>query len=256
MGVDNKIKERVSDAVVRSYYKPWYKRVSGRIFLAIMAVVVISSLYFGIKVAIGYFHVQKGESYYEELNMWLTLPQQEANQKLAADIMTDDDPWLGAENPIISIVAFESFFCPFCQADQANIKRVIEKFGSLVRFTSKDFTTENIHPGVFEAHLAASCANEQEVYWDYRDILYDNKESFDNKSLKLFAKNLGINIFKFDKCLDEEKYGNEIRQDKAEGVDLEVEGTPTYIVNGNIIPGGISYEMWEEIIGYILKGEL
>ena len=52
------------------------------------------------------------------------------------------------------------------------------------------------------------------------------------------------------------KYGNEIRQDKAEGVDLGVEGTPTYVVNGNVIPGGISYEMWEEIIGYILKGEL
>ncbi|MFA6466253.1 MAG: thioredoxin domain-containing protein [Patescibacteria group bacterium] len=256
MGLENKIKERVSDAVAKSYYKPWHKRVSGRIFLTIMALIMILSIYFAIKVSIAYYHTKKGEIYNAELGIWLTQDQYIDNQKIAADIMTDDDPWLGAENPIINVIVYESFACPFCQADQETLKRVMEKFGMVLRLTIRDYPTEGIHPGVFEAHLAASCANEQEAYWVYRDILFENQGSFDKKNLKLLSKNLGINIAQFDKCLDEEKYASEIRQDYSEGVDLDIPGTPTYIINGAILGGSRSYENWEEIIGYILKGEV
>lgn len=254
MGLENKIKERVSDAVAKSYYKPWHKRVSGRIFLIIIALIVILSIYFAIKVSIAYYHTKKGEIYNAELGIWLTQDQYIDNQKIAADIMTDDDPWLGAENPIVNVIVYESFACPFCQADQEILKRVMEKFAVVLRMTIRDYPTEGIHPGVFEAHLAAACANEQDVYWDYRDILFANQGSFDKKNLKLLAKNLGINISQFDKCLDDEKYASEIRQDYSEGVDLDIPGTPTYVINGAVLGGSRSYENWEEIIAYILKG--
>lgn len=254
MGLENKIKERVSDAVAKSYYKPWYKRVSGRIFLTIIALIIILSIYFAIKVSIAYYHTKKGEIYNAELGIWLTQDQYIDNQKIAADIMTDDDPWLGAENPIVNVIVYESFACPFCRGDQETLKRVMEKFAMVLRMTIRDYPTEGIHPGVFEAHLAAACANEQDVYWDYRDILFDNQGSFDKKNLKLLAKNLGINISQFDKCLDDEKYASEIRQDYSEGVDLDIPGTPTYIINGAVLGGSRSYENWEEIIAYILKG--
>ena len=216
--------------------------------------IVILSIYFAIKVSIAYYHTKKGEIYNAELGIWLTQDQYIDNQKIAADIMTDDDPWLGAENPIINVIVYESFACPFCQADQETLKRVMEKFGMVLRMTIRDYPTEGIHPGVFEAHLAASCANEQDSYWVYRDILFENQGSFDKKNLKLLAKNLGVNIAQFDKCLDEEKYASEIRQDYSEGVDLDIPGTPTYIINGAVLGGSRSYENWEEIIGYILKG--
>jgi len=254
MGLENKIKERVSDAVAKSYYKPWHKRVSGRIFLTIVALIAIFSIYFLIKVSIGYYHTKKGEIYNPELGIWITADQYIANQKLAADIMTDDDPWLGADNPIVNVIVYESFACPFCQGDQPTLKKVLEKFGPLLRLTVKDFPTEGIHPGVFEAHLAAGCANEQGAYWPYHDLLFENQGNFDKKNLKLLSKNLGIDIAQFDKCLDDEKYATEIRQDYSEGVDLDIAGTPTYVVNGSILGGSISYDMWEEIIGYILKG--
>ena len=255
MALENKIKERMSNAVARSYYKPWHHRVPGRIFLFIMALIFILCVYFLIKVGIGYYHAKKGEIYNEELNMWLTEEQYIDNQKMVADIMTDDDPWLGAENPIINVIAYESFACPFCKADQEILKRVIEKFGIILRFTVRDFPTEGIHPGVFEAHLAASCADEQDAYWPYHDILFASNQQFDKANLKLLAKTLGINIAQFDKCLDDEVYRHEIRQDYASGVELGIEGTPSYIVNGNLLEGSLSYEMWEEIIGIILKGD-
>ena len=256
MGIKKRIKDRMSDAVVKSYYKPWHKRVSGRIFLVFIALVLFLAIYFIVRVGIGYYHVKKGDIYNEKLNIWLSQEQYVANQKLVADLMTDDDPWLGADNPIINVVAYESFACPFCKADQETLKRVMKKFGPLLRFTTKDYPTEGIHPGAFDAHLAASCANEQGVYWEYHDLLFEGDPQFDRKNLKLLSKNLGIDISQFNDCLADEKYASEIRQDYASGVELDIPGAPTYIINGEIIGGGLSYEYWEEIIGYILKGEL
>jgi protein-disulfide isomerase len=256
MGVNKNIKERMLDAKAHSYYKPWRRRASGKFILVILAIILLLTIYFGIRVGVAYYHTNKGEVYNEELGIWLSQEEYVNNQKTAADIMTDDDPWLGADRPVINVIAYESFACPFCKADQENLKRVIDKFGALLRFTAKDYPTEGIHPGAFEAHLAASCANEQDVYWDYHDLLFDNQDKFDKKNLKLLAKNLGVDIAQFDKCLDDEKYATEIRQDYSEGIDLGVQGTPSYIVNGSLLAGSISYEMWEEVLGYILKGEL
>lgn len=253
MGVDKKIKERMSDAVVKSYYKPWHQRASGRIFLTIAAIFLLGVVYFAIKLGIGIYHINKGEIYNPDLGMWLTEEQYSANQKLAADLLTDDDPWLGSEEPLVNVIAYESMSCPFCQGDQETIKRVIQKFGPLLRFTTRDFPTEGLHPGSFNAHLAAACANEQGVYWEYRDLLFANQDDFSVKNLKVLAKGLGVDVNQFDTCLDDEKYSSEIRQDSAEGLDLDLKGTPSYMINGSLIEGSISYELWEEIIGYILK---
>lgn len=255
MGIENKLKARVSEAVAKSYYKPWYRRMWGKIFLVILAMILMFLVYFGVKVAVGYYHAKKGEIYNYELGMWLTPEAYQANLELAADLLTDDDPWVGAEQPLVQVVAFESFACPFCKADQETLDKVVETFGPLLRLTIKDFPTEGIHPGVFEAHLAAACANEQGVYWPYRKLLFENQGEFDIKNLKLLSKNLGIDISQFDKCLDEEKYATEVRQDYSEGVDLGVTGTPTYFVNGELVEGSRSYETWEDIVGCIVKGD-
>jgi protein-disulfide isomerase len=111
------------------------------------------------------------------------------------------------------------------------------------------------------AHLAASCANEQGKYWEFRDLLYanqateENPEYFSKENLSELSKQAGINNAQFKKCLDSEKYLQEIRQDVASGYNVKVVGTPSYIVNGSLIEGEIKYPVWEQIIGYIIKNQ-
>ena len=61
MGVKRKIKDRISDAKAKSYYKPWYKRASGRIFLMFIAIILFIIIYFITQVSIGYYHAKKGD---------------------------------------------------------------------------------------------------------------------------------------------------------------------------------------------------
>ena len=255
MSIEDKIKKRVDDSVVKSYYKPWHKRWWGR-GLILLAILFLLGVFYSAYVLIrGFVHAQRGEFFDANAGVWLSEEQYIINQKFAADLLTDDDPWLGADEPLINIIAYESFGCPFCKSNQADLKKMLANFGSIVRFTTKDFPTEGLHPGVLDAHLAAACANEQGKFWEYHDLLYANQKEFTRDELKDWAKSLGMVMPDFNECLDSDKYNQEIKQDYAMGAQAGVIGTPSYVINGNLIPGVIGYDVWEEIVGFIVKGE-
>ncbi|MDQ5970899.1 MAG: hypothetical protein QG603_676 [Patescibacteria group bacterium] len=259
--MDQEIKRRLSQAVSKSYYIPWHKRWWGRMIIIFLFLALASSIYLIVKVASYYQHVRNGDTYIEDGGTWISKAQFEESEEKILSSITDDDPWLGAEDPVVYIVAYESFGCPYCKDNQVDIKQVIAKFGPIVRFIAKDFPTEGLHPNVMNAHLAASCANEQGKYWEFRDLLYANQateetpENFSKENLSELSKQVGINNAQFTKCLDSEKYLQEIKQDVASGYNVKVVGTPSYVVNGSLIEGERKYPVWEEIIGYIIKNQ-
>ncbi len=259
--MDQEIKKRVSQAVNKSYYKAWHKRWWGRLIIIFLFFSVASIVYLGVKSINNYQHIKNGDYYIEESGVWISKAQFEEGQEKILGSITDDDPWLGAEKPVVYVVAYESFGCPYCKDNQTDIKQLVAKFGPLVRFVSKDFPTEGLHPNVMNAHLAAACANEQGKYWEYRDLLYanpatdENPQNFSKDNLVELSKQVGLNNSQFKKCLDEEKYLQEIKQDVASGYNVKVVGTPSYVINGSLIEGEIKYEMWEKIMGYILKNQ-
>lgn len=253
MGTEQKIKERVTNAVAKSYFKPWYKRAQGKVVVAILAVLVLFLLYFVILLINNLVHINRGDIFNPELAQWTTYEKYQENQKNVTQIFTEDDPAWGTEEPLVYVVAYESFGCPYCQHNQTDLKNIEEKFGSIIHFVFKDFPTEGTHTDVFTAHLAAGCAQDQDKFWEYHDLLFTNQGNFSKPSLKKYAVDLGLDTNKFNACLDNEEHNQEIREDYAQGVNLGAQGTPTYIINGQMVPGEIPYALWEEIIGFIIK---
>ena len=253
MGLKKELAERIKDAEAQSHFRPWSKRWWGRLILLIIILMVILLIFFSSFLFDNYRNLKNGNIYHEGLGTWITSEQYRENQRIIGDIMTGDDPWLGAEEPLIYIIAFESFACPFCRDNQEDLQRMITKFGQIIRFIFKDFPTEGLHENVFQAHLGAACAQEQGRFWEYHDLLFANQGDFTKNNLKSLAKNLGLNSRDFNSCLDEEKFSQEIRQDYAQGVQAGIAGTPSYLINSQLIPGAISYATWEEIIALIIK---
>lgn len=253
MSIEDKIKKRMDDAVVKSYFKPWYKRWWGKIVIFILLLLAFLVLAFLYQIATNFINLKAGKLYVAETGKWITQEQFQTNQKELSYLLTEDDPWLGSEEPIIYVVSYESFGCPFCKENQKDIEQLIAKYGSVVRFIRKDFPTEGLHPNVFDAHLAAACANEQGKYWEYGKLLFSDIEDFKKDTLKAYAQELGLNKTQFEECLSSEKYAQEIRQDYANGIQLGVQGTPSYIINGSLVPGAIPIEFWDKIVGFIIK---
>ena len=85
--------------------------------------------------------------------------------------------------------------------------------------------------------LASECANEQDKFWEYRDVLFETQNTWKQSksdllilTLKQFAKDLNLNQEQFDSCLDSGKYSEEVYQDMADGNKHMVTGTPTFFV--------------------------
>ncbi len=87
------------------------------------------------------------------------------------------------------------------------------------------------------AAQAAECANDQERFWDFHDVLYANQEgknrgAFARENLKRFAAALALDGAAFDTCLDSGKYASKVTDDTDEALQQGVNATPTILVNG------------------------
>ena len=170
--------------------------------------------------------------------------------------LADSDPSLGNPKAPVTIVEFGDFQCPFCQRFFMTTEReVIEKYvkSGKVRWVYRDFPLTGIHDMAQKAAEASECANEQEKFWPYHDLLYTRQQALSVPNFKSWARELGLKGEQFDSCLDSGKYFDETQKDFQDGQAAGVTGTPASFVNGKLISGAVPFEAMRDIIEEALK---
>ena len=89
-----------------------------------------------------------------------------------------------------------------------------------------------------KAAQASYCAEDQEMYWDYHDLLYASQEPkidggwADSERLKAFAFSLGLDMELFESCLDSGKYSKRVQYNIQQAREHGVRGTPGFFIVG------------------------
>jgi protein-disulfide isomerase len=91
-----------------------------------------------------------------------------------------------------------------------------------------DLPLESIHKLAFKAAEAANCAGDQGKYWEMHDRLFENQKTLEPWTAH--AEAVGLDVAKFEECLNSGKEANEIRRDMAEARKAGVTGTPTFFL--------------------------
>ncbi|MEK7110087.1 MAG: thioredoxin domain-containing protein [Patescibacteria group bacterium] len=73
-------------------------------------------------------------------------------------------------------------------------------------------------------------------------------------NLKKYAKELGLNTGKFNKCLDSSEKKKLVEKDTAYGQSLGVQGTPGFFINGQFLAGAFPFPLFKEIIDKQIAG--
>lgn len=172
---------------------------------------------------------------------------------------------LGDPNAPVKIDVYEDFQCPACQMYSEDIEPlVVENYVATGKayyvyrhfpFLDDNFVTkESDH-----AARASMCAAEQGRFWDYHDILFanwdgENEGAFSDKRLLAFAKSLDLDQQAFEDCFESNRYQEEIDADLAAGRRANVQGTPSVLVNGQLLtPGYVpSYQDISQAIEAVL----
>ena len=165
-------------------------------------------------------------------------------------VSVDDDAVLGNKDAKVTIVEFSDYECPYCgrhfSETYPQIKKDYIDTGK-VKIVFRDFPL-SFHPNAQKAAEAAECAGEQGKYYGMHDKLYQNQKALDVASLKTYAQQIGLNIAKFNSCLDSGQMAGEISKDMADGQSYGVQGTPGFFVNGKFISGAQPYGVFKQAI--------
>ena len=155
-------------------------------------------------------------------------------------------PAKGSTKPAVTIVEFSDFECPFCSEVQNTLKQVMQTYGKDVRLVFKHMPLEG-HRNSLPAARAAYCAAEQDRFWQFHDALFASR----NLSPALFeeiANDLGLGLPKFRACLDSEHSRTAIVKDIETARLFRIESTPSFIINGKLIKGAVSFADFQKII--------
>ena len=155
-------------------------------------------------------------------------------------------PVKGSAKPLVTIVEFSDFECPYCSEVQTTLKQVLENYGENVRLVFKHMPLEG-HRNSLPAARAAYCAAEQDRFWEFHDALF----ALRNLSPAVFeeiAGDLGLGMAKFRTCLDSEQSRTAVVKDIEAARLFRIESTPSFIVNGKLIKGALSFAEFQKII--------
>lgn len=150
-----------------------------------------------------------------------------------ADLSIDGEPFMGSKDAKITLIEFSDYQCPFCgRAFQQTFPQIVTNYVKTgkVKYVFHDFPLEQLHPNAFKAAQAARCAGEQGKYWEMHDTLFANQKALDAKNLPDYAKQAGLDVPKFQECLDSSKDSAKIRAELDAGAKVGVSGTPAFFL--------------------------
>ncbi len=183
-------------------------------------------------------------------------------------VSLDDDPVKGDPNAPITIVEFSDFQCPFCGRFFTQTLPLIEKNyveTGKVKFVYRDFPIPSIHPNAIPAALAAECADDQGLFWEYHDKLFENLVMWENldqqnvvRTFEQYAEDLGADTDTFNSCLESGKYLEEVQNDLNDGVSYGVNGTPGFFIGNEkigytMVSGAQPYAAFQQLLDQLLE---
>ncbi len=187
--------------------------------------------------------------------------QQQKDQKLAAEALKSvrkdtksligDSPVTGAADRKIVMIEFSDFQCPYCATASKSVKQFMAKHKDKVTLVYKYFPLTQIHPEALPAARAAWAANRQGKFWEYHDLLFTNQARLGETLYTETATKLKLDLKRFNS--DRKNADNAVIADYTLGRKLGIEGTPTVIMNGETISGGLSVADLEKVLAQVTK---
>jgi protein-disulfide isomerase len=219
--------------------KSWYKRWWGISILVFVGFVVIIAPFFIYQTYVIYQEVQLGT--YISTSTFSEKPPYD--MELIVDNLS---PMIGNPEAKIVIVEFGDFNCPMCLRAHSEVRKMIANYSDDIQFYWRNFPV--VKESSVDLALGGVCANQQDLFWPYHDVLFANQGTVTIGNMLEYAVSVGIDLEQFNKCLEHDLSLAQLRKDYYASGDAKVQGTPTFIVNGFKLQGVIPYETWENII--------
>ncbi|MCC7055400.1 MAG: thioredoxin domain-containing protein [Gemmatimonadaceae bacterium] len=159
---------------------------------------------------------------------------------------------IGSATAPVEIVEFADYECPACgnyfTLTEVDVRKNLVETG-MVKYTFYDFPLLNAHQNTIPASMSAACADDQGKFWEMHDALFTDQLEWSGVStsnprgvITAYAQRIGLDIGKWNACMDAQTHAERIKANYALGLVKQVGSTPTFFVNGVKMVGAPPYD--------------
>ena len=151
------------------------------------------------------------------------------------------------------LIEYSDFECPACKTYYTIVKQLNSDFAGKVTFIYRDFPLVSIHANAARAAEAAEAADLQGKFWEMHNKLFDGQDTWaaakdPNPIFQQYAKDLGLNLDKFNSDINSSAMSDKIKAEENEGNSIPISGTPTFFLNGQQVSNPGDYENFKSIL--------
>ena len=165
---------------------------------------------------------------------------EDGNYRTVETEIKESEPSKGVEDAKVTLIEYADFQCPACKSYKPLVEQLQKQFPDQLEVVFRDFPLTQIHQNAMVAAQAAEAARLQGEFWTMHDKLFENQNEW--KSLPdpknqfvTYAEEIGLDTEQFEQDYDSSKVKDEVRSDLSSANDLNLQGTPSFILNGKVI---------------------
>jgi protein-disulfide isomerase len=165
-------------------------------------------------------------------------------------VVYPDDPVKGADDALVTIVAFSEFESPFCKRAAATLDQVLAAYPNDVRVVWKDNPLPFSPRAKPAATLARMVYAEKGVaaFWRAHDLIFASQPKLGDDDLRLVAEAVGVDWRAAKAAIEANRFAEKIDQSIELGGDVEVKGTPHFFINGRRFAGAQPIEKFTKAV--------
>jgi protein-disulfide isomerase len=176
---------------------------------------------------------------------------------ISADVPRDGRT-LGDPDAPVQIVEYGDYQCPGCANFATSVKpQLINDYVASGQVFFEYRELRGLGSESNDASVAAACALEQDMYWEFHDMLYYNQAGrddggFSDQRMTRMAEQLEMDVDAFEDCLGTDRFDDELDAMTDMASDDSIRATPSVIINGTMLEGP-SYDQVRQAVEAALQ---
>ncbi len=169
----------------------------------------------------------------------------------------EQSPFLGPREAKITIVEFANFECSHCLDSWANLRDFLNVHPTDIRYVFKHFPFQTSGKAFELAEMAAAAQLiSNDAFWVVHDFLFSSDgqalatigKGAVRQRIEQVLKEKGYDVQVFRSALEKGEGAKRVKEDMALGSKIPVTGTPTKVINGDLLVGSYPLNVFERYL--------
>ena len=159
----------------------------------------------------------------------------------------EQHPWVGATVPLVTIVVFSDYQCPYCDRLDQTLDQLLGRYPDVVRVVYRQFPLPSHREAEFAASVALA-AHAQGKFTAMHRWLYENMHALNPMSVAERAASYGLDTQRLIDEVDGDHHAARIDADLELGKRFDVAATPSWFINGRPGNGAQPIEEFDKLV--------